>query len=221
MNFDWAFAIETLPRLLRALQVTALATITGMMLASVLGLVWIVLRRSHVGLVAVSAYWIVEFVRSTPILVQIYFLFYMLPSFGVSLSPFFTGFIALGVHYSAYMAEVYRAGIESVPTGQWEAARALSLSGRQTWTKVILPQAIPPVIPALGNYLIAMFKDTPMLSAITLHELLGTAKIIGSETFRYLEPLTLVGILFLVLSLASSFAVRRLESRLNVAGATV
>lgn len=221
MTFDWAFAMESLPQLLRALRVTALATITGMILASVLGLIWVVLRRSPVRILAVSVTWIVEFIRSTPILVQIYFLFYMLPSFGLSLSPFFTGFIALGVHYSAYMAEVYRAGIESVSKGQWEAARALSLSPGQTWMKIILPQAIPPVIPALGNYLIAMFKDTPMLSAITVLELLGTAKIIGSETFRYLEPLTLVGILFLILSLVSSFAVRRLESRLDVEGATV
>ena len=215
MNFDWAFALETLPQLLRALQVTALATLTGMMLASILGLAWTVLRQSPVNMISVPSYWIVEFIRSTPILVQIYFLFYMLPSFGLSLSPFFTGFIALGLHYSAYMAEVYRAGIESVPNGQWEAARALSLSPRQTWAKVILPQAIPPVIPALGNYLIAMFKDTPMLSAITVLELLGTAKIIGSETFRYLEPLTLVGILFLGLSLVSSYLVRRLEVRFN------
>lgn len=221
MNFDWAFAMETLPQLLGAMRITAQATLTGMILASVLGLVWTVLRRSPSRILATTVYWVVEFIRSTPILVQIYFLYYMLPSIGISLTPFFTGFIALGVHYSAYMAEVYRAGIESVSKGQWEAARALSLSPGQTWRKVVLPQAIPPVIPALGNYLIAMFKDTPMLSAITVLELLGTAKIIGSETFRYLEPLTLVGVLFLVLSLASSYFVRRIEKRLDVEGAAV
>lgn len=136
-----------------------------------------------------------SFSKYTPVSSDL-FLFYVLPDAGIRLSPFQTGVLALGLHYSAYLAEVYRAGIDSVPEGQWEAAQALSLSKVHTFRAVILPQALPPVIPALGNYLIAMFKDTPMLSAITVLELLQTAKIIGADTFRYIEPLTLVGILF-------------------------
>ena len=215
MTFDFAFAWEVLPQLLGALRVTILATVLGMALAAVLGLLWTALRRSPLrALSGLTRVWI-EFIRSTPVLVQIYFLFYMLPDFGLSLSPMMAGVLALGVHYSAYLAEVYRSGIESVPKGQWEASRSLNLSPLQTWRLVILPQAIPPVVPAFGNYFIAMFKDTPMLSAITVLELLQTAKIIGSETFRYLEPLTMVGVLFLILSLVASAGVRWTERRLG------
>lgn len=219
MTFDWAFAWEVLPQLVGALRVTALATALGMALAAVLGLVWVLLRRTHVRIIAwFTGYWI-DFLRSTPLLVQIYFLYYLLPDTGVRLSAMVTGVTALGLHYSAYLSEVYRAGIEAVPRGQWEASRALGLTLPQTWRLVILPQAAPPMIPAAGNYLIAMFKDTPMLSAITVIELLQRAKMIGSEHFRYLEPLTLVGILFLMLSLAASAGVRWSERRFRVEAA--
>lgn len=147
-----------------------------------------------------------------------YFLFYVLPVTGWQMSPLTTGILALGLHYAAYCAEVYRAGIEAVPRGQHEAATALNLSRWRTAVGVVLPQAIPPVVPALGNYLVAMFKDTPLLSAITVVELLQQSKIIGSATFRYTEPLTLVGVLFLVLSLVAAWAVRRLEARLKLYG---
>lgn len=212
--FDGAFALAILPDLGRALLVTVQATLAGMALALALGLAWALLRRSPVRPVRLATFWLVEFVRSTPLLVQLYFLFFVLPNAGVTLSPFATGVLGLGLHYSAYTAEVYRAGIEAVPRGQWEAALALNLSPARTWTSVILPQAIPPVIPALGNYLVAMFKDSPMLAAITVVELLQTAKLIGAETFRYLEPLTLVGLLFLAVSLVASRVIRHLEARL-------
>ncbi|GJM27346.1 MAG: ectoine/hydroxyectoine ABC transporter permease subunit EhuD [Phycisphaerae bacterium] len=219
MTFDWAFALEITPQLLHALRITVAATFLGMILASVLGLVWAILRRSPVRAIAWTVAFTVDFIRNTPILVQIYFLFYMLPEAGISLTPMVTGIIALGLHYSTYLAEVYRAGIEAVPKGQWEAANALNLSTAQSWRHVILPQAIPPIIPVMGNYLVAMFKDTPMLSAITVLELLQTAKIIGSESFRYLEPLTLVGGFFLILSLIASRGVRWAEYRFGVQGA--
>ncbi len=214
MTFDISYALEVLPTLLAALKTTVAATFYGTGLALVLGLVWALGRRSRSGWIARPAAIIVEFVRSTPLIVQIYFLFYVLPIYGVSAGPFLTGVLALGLHYSTYMAEVYRAGIEGVPRGQWEAAEALNLTRGQLYRHVVLPQAIPPVIPALGNYFIAMFKDTPQLSAITVLELLQTAKIIGSEHFRYLEPITLVGVLFLVLSLMAAAGVRWLEERL-------
>lgn len=216
MIFDWAYALETLPRLAAALLVTLQATVLGMALALVLGLALALARRSRRALLAWSAGAFVEFVRSTPLLVQLFFVFYALPDAGLRLPPMAAGVIALGVHYSAYCAEVYRAGIESVPAGQWEAAVALNFGRWQTLRAVVLPQAIPPVVPALGNYLVAMFKDTPLLSAITVVELLQTAKLIGAESFRYVEPLTLVGVLFLALSLASAAVIRRVERRLRV-----
>ncbi|MNR36663.1 putative glutamine ABC transporter permease protein GlnM [compost metagenome] len=109
------------------------------------------------------------------------------------------------------MSEVFRSGIEAVPRGQWEASRALNFSPKHTWMNIVLPQALPPVIPVMGNYLITMFKETPILSAITLVELLQTAKAIGSGSFRYLEAFTLVGLLFLLLSYPSSLLVGKLE----------
>ena len=213
MSFDWNLVLEILPALLSAFLVTVQASLLGMVVALQLGLVWALLRRSNSRLVAWSVTWTVEFIRSTPLLVQVYFLFYVLPSFGITWSPLVTGVVALGLHYSSYTAEVYRAGIDNLPRGQWEAAMALNLSRLDTYKSVVLPQAIPPMIPALGNYLVAMFKETPVLAAITVGELLQTAKLIGAESFRYLEPLTIVGILFLIASLLSTRLVEKLEAR--------
>jgi polar amino acid transport system permease protein len=211
MIFDWGFAFSILPAFGRALVVTMQATLAGMALALVLGLVWAIARRSRNRLVAFCAGFLVEFIRSTPLLVQLYFLFYVLPLWGPRITPLETGILALGLHYSAYTAEVYRAGINGVARGQWEAALALNLGRAVTWRTVILPQAVVPILPALGNYLVALFKETPLLSAITLLELLHTAKLIGADTFRYLEPLSLVGALFLILSLMASTLTRKLE----------
>ncbi len=213
--FDWSFALEILPTLGSALVITIQATVLGMLVAVTLGLVLAMLRRSRLRVVSLPAAFFIEFVRSTPLLVQMYFLFYVLPLTGVQMSPLMTGIVALGLHYATYCAEVYRAGIEAVPRGQWEAATALNMSRWRTAVGVVLPQAIPPVVPALGNYLVAMFKDTPLLAAITVVELLQQSKMIGSSTFRYTEPLTLVGLLFLALSLVAAWGVRGLEARLQ------
>ncbi len=212
--FDWGFAWEVLPALLEASLVTVQATVLGMILALALGLVWAILRRSAIRAVSWLAASSVEFIRSTPLLVQIYFLFYVLPNFGFTFSPLVTGVVALGVHYSAYTAEVYRAGIDNVPKAQWEAAMALNLSRFDALKSIILPQAIPPMIPAMGNYLVSMFKETPILAAITVHELMQAAKLIGADTFRYLEPLTMVGVVFLAVSLVAARLVKQLELRL-------
>lgn len=213
LDWDWEFAWKVLPDLLHALRITVLATVSGMALALMIGLILAMLRRSHLRLISFPAAVFIEFVRSTPLLVQIYFLFYVAPRFGLSLSPLWTGILALGFHYGAYTSEVYRAGIDSVPKGQWEASVALNLSPLRRFTAIILPQAIPPIIPALANYVIAMFKETPLLSTITVLEMLYVAKDIGSQTFRYLEPLTIVGVLFLIVSLASSVPIRFLERK--------
>ncbi|MFM9865904.1 ectoine/hydroxyectoine ABC transporter permease subunit EhuD [Achromobacter xylosoxidans] len=213
--FDWSFALEILPTLGSALLITIQATVLGMLVAVTLGLALALLRRSRLAVLSLPTAFVIEFVRSTPLLVQMYFLFYVLPLTGVQMSPLATGIVALGLHYATYCAEVYRAGIEAVPRGQLEAARALNMSPWRTAVGVVLPQAIPPVVLALGNYLVAMFKDTPLLSAITVVELLQQSKMIGSTTFRYTEPLTLVGVLFLALSLIAAWGVRGLEARLQ------
>lgn len=216
MVFDFGFALEILPELLRATLVTIAATLIGSVLALTVGLAMALARRSPVRWLAIASGAVIDFIRNTPLLVQIYFIFYVLPNFGVTLPPFWAGSIAIGLHYSTYTSEVYRAGLDGVPKGQWEAGMALGMSPTKRMRLVVIPQAIPPVVPALGNYVIAMFKDTPLLSAITVLELLQTAKIIGSETFRYLEPITMVGAIFLVLSLISAVGVRWIEHRLSM-----
>ncbi len=142
-----------------------------------------------------------EFLRDTPLLVQLFFLYYVLPEYGIVLPAFLTGALALGVQYSAYTSEVYRAGMESVAQGQTEAARALDLSPLRTFAIIIVPQAIPRIIPALGNYLVSIMKDVPVLSVVSVLEMLNVAKIIGDRTFNYMVPLSMVGGLYLVLTL--------------------
>lgn len=214
MIWDWSYALGIIPDLLQGLVVTVQITLIGTSIALVLGLLLAVVRYSTVPGVRQFFGFVLQFIRGTPLLVQAYFAFYVLPLYGVKFSPLVTGIIVIGVNYSAYTAEVYRAGIQSVPRGQWEAATALSLPLRQRWQYVILPQAIRDVIPALGNYLVQMFKDSAILSAITVFELLGHATAIGSSSYRYLEPLTLAGLLFMVVSYPAAKLIRRLELRL-------
>jgi polar amino acid transport system permease protein len=212
-RWDSGFAISILPQLMRAAVVTIQATVIGFLLALVIGLAFALLRRGPRP-VAWPVGFVVEFLRSTPLLVQLYVLFFMLPGYGIRLDAFTTGVLGLGLHYGAYLSEVYRAGIASVDEGQWEAATALNFGRAHVWRTIILPQALPPMVPAFGNYFIVMFKETPLLSAITVTELMQTAKIIGARSFNYVEPYTLVGLIFLVLSYPSALLVNRLEARL-------
>ncbi|MEU9503919.1 ectoine/hydroxyectoine ABC transporter permease subunit EhuD [Streptomyces sp. NPDC048196] len=203
-----------MPDLLKGLWITVQATIYGSLVSFVLGLVWALLLRSPSRWVTWPVSIVVEFIRNTPLLVQLFFLFFVLPSWGLTFAPLTTGVIGLGLHYSTYTSEVYRAGIDGVPPGQWEAATALNLPRRRTWIAVILPQAFRRVVPALGNYVIAMFKDTPMLAGITVADMLFQANSISATTFDYLEPITVVGILFVVISYPTSLLLRALERRL-------
>jgi polar amino acid transport system permease protein len=216
MDWDWKFVEEIWPVLLEGAIVTIEATILGTLLALVGGLVLVVLRRSQRRLISRSATFFVQFIRGTPLLVQLYFLFYVLPDIGILLPPLVAGVIGLGLHYSTYIAEVYRSGIDNTPKGQWEAAKACNLTSFQTWRHVILPQAVPPIIPALANYVVAMFKETPLLSAVTVLEIMSRARGIADYNYRYLEPMTLVGAFFLAVSLIAAIGLRHLERRYAV-----
>ena len=213
--WDWNYAWEVLPILAEASLVTIQVTVLGFALALVVGMVLAVGRMAGPKWLRLAVGGVVEFIRSTPLLIQIFFLYYVMPEFGLTLSAMLTGVLALGLHYGAYCSEVYRAGLENVPKGQWEASVALNLSPWTTFKDIILPQAIPPVVPALGNYLVALFKETPLLSVIAVMELMQTAKILGSESFQYTEPITLVGLFFLAFSLISAALIRQLEQHLN------
>ncbi len=219
MHVDWAFAAAILPTLGKAALLTLGVTAAGFAISIVLGLLLALLRRSRRRAVALPVALAIEAVRGTPLLIQLYFIFFVLPDYGVILPALLTGIIAIGLHYAAYTSEAYRSGIDNVPAGQWQAAGALGMTRLQVFRYVVLPQAVPDILPALGNYLIAMFKDTPLLSAIAVVEMMQRAKIIGSETFRYLEPITIVGLFFLAMSLGAAMLVRALERRLRIPSA--
>lgn len=212
MNVQWSWqrAGEALPVLLEGFRITLLATVLGFALAAILGLAVAILRRSLPKVLAKVLSAVVEFIRLTPLVVQLLFVYYLLPQF----SALQIGIAVLGIHYATYMAEVYRAGIEAVPVGQWEAARALSLPPARTWRAVILPQAVRRVVPALGNYAVSMFKDTPYLFTISVVEMVTAAQQFGARNFQYLEPLTMAGLIFLAASYPTSVLIRRLERRL-------
>lgn len=212
------FAISILPILLIGLWVTVQATVLGFFVALVLGLVWAVLKGAPTRLVSWPALVITEFLRDTPLIVQLFFLYYVLPEFGIILPAFMTGALALGLQYSAYTSEVYRAGLEAIGPDQREAARALNLTTLRTFTHIIIPQAVPRIVPAMGNYLVSIMKDVPVLSVVTVLEMLNVGRIIGDRTFNYLIPLSMVGGLYLIMTLVASAALRVLDTWLPKQG---
>lgn len=218
MNWNWDLFYEALPFVSKGIWITFSLTIVSYIVALLLGFVWVFLRRVPFKPFAFIVTWTMEFIRSTPPLVQLFFLFYgwpVIPYIGVSLDPFTCAVVGLGLHFSTYISEVYRSGIESVDQGQWEASKALNFSTTKKWTKVILPQAIPPTIPMLGNYLIILFKEVPLSATIGVVGILHLANDFGSLHYRYLESITVVAILFLILSYPSALLVKKLENKMN------
>ena len=209
--FNFAFAISILPKLAAAATVTLYVTIVSFFLALIIGVPLALLRRSKRRTVSRPTAIIVDFIRCTPILVQLFFLYFALPNFGIRLSPMATGLIVFSVHYGCYMSEIYRAGLEGVARGQWDACVALSISRLEAYRSIILPQAIQPVIPAAGNYFVHMFKETPLLASISVIEMMFMSAEIGADTFRYLEPMTVCGLLFLIMSLGAAGVIRLAE----------
>jgi polar amino acid transport system permease protein len=215
IDWNWKFAFDTLPLLLSGLRFTIQATLLGSCVAFALGLVWAMVRLAQIPVASGFAGLLVEFLRGTPLLIQLYFLFYIFPTYGVTLTAMVTGVLGLGLYYSAYASEVYRAGIESVPRGQWEASLALGLPLSHMWAGVVLPQALRFAVPVLGNFVISMFKESAILSTITVMEIVAQANIIGSQTYRFIEPFTMAGLLFFAISYPAARLVRLLEARLR------
>jgi polar amino acid transport system permease protein len=216
-EWDWAYVVQLLPQLLQGLEITILVTLTGSLIAFILGFLWILLRLARIPFVSAAVGFFVEFVRGTPFLIQLYFLFYVVPTWGLTLSALLTGIIGIGLFNSSYVSEIYRAGIEDIPVGQWEACLTLGLPIRRVWMGVILPQSIRTVLPMLGNVVINMFKETAVLSTITVFELLARAMDAGFLQFRFIEPLTLAGALYFVVSYTAARGVKLLEKQ-NVVG---
>jgi polar amino acid transport system permease protein len=214
VTWDWSAIADFMPRFWDGVLITLQVLVLGSLISFTLGLVWAIAFRAPTRFIRWPVNLVTEFIRTTPLLVQLFFLYFVLPEWGVQFSALTTGTIAIGLHYSTYTAQVYRAGIEAVPPGQWEAATALSLPAHRTWIAVILPQAVRRITPALGNYVIAMLKDTPLLAAIGVLEMLQQSRLESASTFQYTEPLTLIGVAFVLIAYPASLLVRSLERRL-------
>lgn len=213
MTWNMDLALEMLPELLQAfLKVTLLVTVVGSVASAVLGVVWAILLREAPRPIAAIVFWLLDIIRMTPIPLQLAAVYAFL--IATDVSTLTIGIVVFGVHYSTYMAESYRAGIESIRPGQWEAATALSMSKARTWQAVIIPQALRATVPSLGNWAIAMFKDTPFLIMISVPEMVTVAQDLGANKFSYFEPITLAGLIFLVASYPTAVVMRKLENRL-------
>ena len=217
MNAEWRwdFAIEILPGMLLATLNTIMAAGIGYAIAMIVGLLFLLGQRTPIKFVNMINREIVEFIRSTPLLIQLFFVYFVLPQFGITLSAGVCGMITIGLHFGTYLSEVYRGALEGVPKTQWEACRALNFTTFYTYRRIVLPQAFPIAIPGMGNYLVGIFKDTPLLSTIGVAELFHAATAVGGYHYRYLEPYTIVGIIFLILSVPAAMGIRKLESSVN------
>jgi len=217
MNAEWRwdFAYEILPKMLWATLNTIMAAGIGYAIALVVGLIFLMGQRTPYKIINILIREIVEFIRSTPLLIQLFFLYFVGPQFGIILSAWVTAMITIGLHFGTYLSEVYRGALEGVPKSQWEACRALNFTTLYTYRRIVLPQAFPIAIPGMGNYLVGIFKDTPLLSTIGVAELFHAATSVGGEHYRYLEPYTMVGIIFLILSIPAAMGIRKLERSVN------
>jgi polar amino acid transport system permease protein len=214
--WNWEFAAHVLPELLKGLAATLHISVVSGTIAVALGVAWAVLLELRMPVVSHAVRGLIELVRGTPLLVQLYVAFYVLPMYGIMASAEVTGIAGLALYFSGYMTAVIQAGIRSVPPGQWEAARAIGFTPARTWWTVVLPQALRKVLPPIGSYLLLVLKESSMLSAITVSDLLHAANTIGSDNFRYVEPLTIAALIYFAISYPFARVLRVLESRLDV-----
>jgi polar amino acid transport system permease protein len=204
---------EYLPILLQGVQLTIIVTIASLLLSTVLGLVWALMRVSGIWWLDRIAATFVNTIRGIPIIVQLFWIYFVLPDLGITLSALQAAIIGLGVAYSAYQSENFRAGIQAIDRGQIEAAQTIGMGWWMTMRRVILPQAVRIILPPYGNIMIMMLKDSSQASTITVAELALQGRLIAASTFQNSTVFTLVAILYLCMSLPLIFLVSRLEKR--------
>jgi His/Glu/Gln/Arg/opine family amino acid ABC transporter permease subunit len=199
--------------LLAGLALTDALTFVVIALALVLAIPVALLRMSESLALRTLAGIYVEVIRGTPLLLQLVYIYYVLPSIGINLNPIVAAIVGLTLNYTAYMSEVYRGGILAVPRNQWEAAATIGMTRARAFRRIILPQALKIVTPALGNYFISLFKDTALASVVTVQELTFTGQIISARSYQYFTIYTATAILYLAVGYPSSLFVRWLEKR--------
>jgi ectoine/hydroxyectoine ABC transporter permease protein EhuD len=204
---------QVMPFLLEGAVVTVELSIVAMAIALILGLIAALARLSRSRIARVVATIYVEVIRGTPLLVQLFIVYYGLPSYGIRLEAFTAGVITLGIHYGAYLSEAYRAGILSIDKGQWEAAASIGMTRTQIMRDIILRQAIRVILPTIGNYFISMLKDSALTATISLSELLRAGQLRIAITFRAMDIYLMVAAIYLILSYPFSLMLRRLEAK--------
>ena len=204
---------EFLPILLTGVKLTIIVTVGSLAVSTVLGLIWALMRVSGIRVLAAISRTIINIIRGIPIIVQLFYIYFVLPDFGITLSALQAAIIGLGIAYSAYQAENFRAGIEAIDHGQVEAAQSIGMGWGLMMRRVILPQAVRIVLPPYGNTMIMMLKDSSQASTITVAELALQGKLIASATFQNSTVFTLVALLYLTMSIPLILVVGWLEKR--------
>jgi polar amino acid transport system permease protein len=213
-RMDPAFLAIYAPLILSGIPITIAVSVCAIVFATMFAIVGALGRLSRVAPIYAVATLYVSLVRGTPLIVQIFFVYSALPEFGIVLPPFIAGVFALSFNYGAYMTEIFRAGIQAIPRGQVEAAHALGMTEGATMRRVVLPQAIRIVIPAIGNEFIAMIKDSALVSFVSLHEVFYFAKTTGSQHFQSFSTLVMAALIYWVMTIVFSLFQERLEKRM-------
>lgn len=211
----WQDIADFTPILIDGAVVTVQITLASLLLSTALGLVWALMRVSRWRMLVLISKSVVNVIRGIPIIVLLFYLYFVLPDIGIQLSAFQAGTLGLGLAYSAYMSEVFRAGIEAVDVGQIEAAQSIGMSGRMIMQRVVLPQAFRIALPPYGNNLIMMLKDSSQTSAITVAELAMQSKLIAASSFKNLTVFSLGAIGYLLMSIPLIILVARLEKKMG------
>jgi len=210
--------ITFLPPLLKGAYLTIAVSLLSFGLSLIAGLI--------LGIARISRYWplralatpYVQFIRGTPLLLQLFFIYYVLPYSGIVLSPFVSAVIGLTANYAAYMAEVFRSGIQAIAKGQWEAGSAVGMSRRLLMRRIILPQAIRIIIPSIGNFFVSIFKDSALVSVITMRDLMFSGQLLASATFKHFEIYAMVAAIYFMISYPTALFVDWVERRFEIGG---
>ena len=208
-------AQEFLPILMQGVWLTIVLTIGSLVLSTFMGLVWALMRVSDIYVLDKGAKLFVNFIRGVPIIVQLFYIYFVLPDMGITLTAMQAAIIGLGIAYSAYHSENFRAGIEAIDHGQIEAAQSIGMGWWMIMRRVILPQAIRIILPPYGNIMIMRLKDSSQASTITVAELAMQGKLIASSTFKNTSVFTMVAIMYLCMSLPLMALVSWMEKRFS------
>jgi polar amino acid transport system permease protein len=217
--FDLTEMISFLPALLEGAYLTITVSLLSFALATMIGLLVGIARISRLLPLRMLATPYVQFIRGTPLLLQLFFIYYVLPYAGIILSPFVSGLLGLTLNYSAYMAEVFRGGVLAIPKGQWEAGLSIGMSRRLLLRRIILPQALRIVLPALGNFFVSIFKDSALVSVVTMRDLMFSGQILAAATFKHFEIFAMVAAIYFLISYPTAKFVEYIEQRLDISRA--